>query len=389
VAAHPSTASAIRIETVMTSFAAKAWNPAAPAARPSRLTGGLFVNYRAEWDGTSDVAANTNIRTGGDSDAQAEVSARHDPLTDLSILRNLDAMLSAGIRNTELDRLRCRLQPVTAAEFSDYGPARGWVYEALADLADLDPAGPWSVAARRYAETLADDYRSGLPNGSRGVRPDWVAECAAALVDAGARYAETAWTTTGHDLAHQLVELGANSATGLFPGQLDLDPNGVAVVKDPLVKVGSQAQLLDALLTVGRKTQDHELIRAVQTGLASLFSPTIGVLDRVRGGWFYAVDADGTQVRTDYKETRQAWLVPLFQDAAEVGVLDVKYANQQLGIVRDRLYQTHSGGYVYRVAPSFAPFASSQDGTYTQEDWISSEATGIAIQALLGPLKSI
>jgi hypothetical protein len=369
----------------LTTYAAVAWNPVAPPAKPSTLTGGLFVNFRPSWDGTNDAASNTNIQTIGDSDADSGTAPRHDPLTDLIILRDVDALLSTGVQDPALSRLRCQLQPVTEAEFATYGVERGWVYNQLVDLSLLDPNGPWSAQAKTFAILLADRFAGGIDPDS-DFRPDWIAQSAAALTDAGARFNRPEWTSTGHQLALQLCRTAADPVTGFFPGQAHPSPTGPAVVVDPLVKVGSQAQLVEGLLTVYDDTLDKEILAAVTRNLASLQSPHIGIADADNGGWFYALNVDGTSVRKNYKETRQAWLVPLFRHAADLGLVNAGVAEKLATTVREQMYQPDSRGYVYRVRDDWTSYVTSQDDRRIVENWVSSEATGIAVQALLGPL---
>lgn len=86
-----------RISGVLDAFARRAWNPTAPAVRPSRQQGGLYINYGPAFDGASSADTETNINTDGRSDDQAGKSPRHDPLADLAVLRDLDAAAAAGI----------------------------------------------------------------------------------------------------------------------------------------------------------------------------------------------------------------------------------------------------------------------------------------------------
>jgi hypothetical protein len=385
LAAHPDAATAARATAALSAYAALAWNASAPPVRPSTLSGGLFINFRPSWNGSNNVAANTNIQTSGESDAQGGRSPRHDPLTDLTVLRAVDTAFSMGADDEKLTALRCRLQPVAEAEFTNYGVERGWVYDQLIDLAELDPSGPWRTDARAFAGTLARRFAGGL-NSRQTFRPDWVAESAAALTDAGNRFEQPGWASIGGDLARRLCQTSADPTTGLFPARAHLVAGGRAMVDDAIVKVGSQAQLLDALLTVYEANHDKLLLAAVRRALDSLRSPAIGVEDTVNGGWFYAVNVDGSSVRKSYKETRQAWLVNLFRHAAANGLVPTDLSAQMLTIVRDKLYQTESLGYVYRVRADWTAFASLQNRKPVEENWVSSEATGIATQALLGPL---
>jgi hypothetical protein len=376
---------------VLDRFARRAWNPSAPAVRPSRERGGLYINYRPSFDGVTNPASQTNIRTDGLSDAQAHAASRHDPLADLAVLRDLDAASAAGIRTAATERLRCRLQPVVAAEFRQYGPARGVVYTELRDLSELDPRGPWRNAARGFADHLARTFSDPASLGGSGskpqVRPDWVAGSAVALVDAGARFKTPAWTTLGAELAVQLAAKAANRVTALFPNTVDVHPPGVVTVTDPVTRVGAQAQLLDDLLTVADHTGNQQVRAAVSLGLTALMSPATGLVDTRHGGWFFAVTADGSDPRTSYKETRSAWMVPLLQHAVRSGLpVAIGDSDQAERIVRTSMYLPDSGGYVYRLAPDWTVYRDRYTGPLG-ENWVSSEATAIAVHVLLGDLR--
>jgi len=380
-----------RLSGVLDAFAQRAWNPTAPAVRPSQLTGGLYINYRSSFDGVSHPGSLTNVNTNGLSDADAHKDSRHDPLADLAVLRDLDAASAAGIRSSATERLRCLLQPVTAAEFANYGPVRGLVYTQLSELSELDPGGPWRDEAHRFALNLAkafsDPTTLGATASKPAVRPDWVAESAEALVDAGSRFGTPDWTALGAQLAVQLVTKVANPVTALFPTAVEVDAAGAVKVTDPLTRVGAQAQLLDALLSVADRTGNGQVTAAVAAGLAAVGSPEIGLADTLHGGWFFGVAADGSDLRTAYKETRSAWMLPLLQHAARSGLpVATGDSGETERLVRDSMYLSSSAGYVYRLAPDWTVYRHLGGAPPVAEDWVSSEATAIAVNVLLGDL---
>ncbi|HEY0410247.1 MAG TPA: hypothetical protein VGE42_08260, partial [Candidatus Dormibacteraeota bacterium] len=75
----PATA-ARRLADILTEMHTSAFNPDAPPSKGSSLNGGLFVNWRGDWDGNLSTASdNTNVQTTGLSDDQNGSSPRHDP----------------------------------------------------------------------------------------------------------------------------------------------------------------------------------------------------------------------------------------------------------------------------------------------------------------------
>lgn len=391
-APHPGAAALARVAGVLDALAPKAWNAAAPDRRTGKVTGGVYINWRPGWDGATRAASNVDIKTSGQSDADAGDGGRHDPLADLAILRDIDAYLATGRSDAALNTLRCRLDPVVAAEFAAYSVERGWIYFDLIDLSELDPAGVWRQRAEEFASTLSTTY---IDAGTAMVvdpvhhtyRPDYSAEVAAALVDAGVRFARPDWVAQGTAAATALVRRAADPATGLFPGELSLTAGAARdTVVDPLVRMGPAAQTLDGLLTVYDHTHDPALLAAVQRSVNTMNTPGLGLVDSAHGGYFFGIDADGNDPQEQYKETRQAWMLPLLRHLARDGGTSSVTAAAMLQVVQNDLYRPGGAGYAYRVLPDYRTYVSSQDGVKTSEDWISTEAIGIAVDALLGPL---
>ena len=218
--------------------------------------------------------------------------------------------------------------------------------------------------------------------------PPWV-HASTSSTKTPSRFATPAWTALGAQLAVQLVTRAANPSTALFPGELQLDAARVVTSSDPLTRVGAQAQLLDALLGVADRTGNGQIRAAVAAGLAAVESPEIGLVDTGHGGWFFGVDADGSDLRTAYKETRSAWMLPLLQHAARSGLPVAPGASDDAErLVRDSMYLASSAGYVYRLAPDWTVYRDSGGAAPVAENWVSSEATGIAVNTLLGDLNS-
>ena len=389
---HPEGRAAERATTVVAAVAARGWNPAAPVEEDGAPPGGMYVNWRSRWDGVADPAANTNVRTDGRSDAVAKVDARHDPLNDLITLRNLDAYLATGASSPPAQTLRCRLHPVVAAEFADYGVYRGWVYFQLVDLSRLDPDGPWAVSAQRLAGTLAgrfvDPVSHGVVDRRHGTyATDDAAQSVAALLDAGRRFGRAEWTAAGAAAATRLVQAAPDARTGLFPDSMTSVPSASRdTPKDTQARVGVQAQVLEGLLTAYDVGHDAAVLAAARRVATSLLDPAVGAADAAHGGYFFAVELDRGTVRSAYKESRQAWLLPalnhLLRSDPQAPASARQAAAAMADVVGDRLFRPVDGGYVYRVAPDWSPYRHDA----VVEDWVSTEATGIALQALLGPL---
>lgn len=389
VTVHPTAATRTleRAATVVDSLAAHAWNANAPARRGGS-SGGVYINWRPMWDGAIPTATLTNVGTDGRSDSQAGHAERHDPLADLLTLRGILGYFAAGGHNARAHQLACRLRPVVAQEFAAYGVDRAWVYGVLVDLSGLDSQGPWLQDAHGYAQLLARIYvdpASGVQHQpTSGVyRSDYAAETAAALADAGARFLRPDWTELGRRAAIALVQRAADPTTGLLPGTMTVAPGPRDTVSDPFVKIGAQAQALNALLTVYDLTHEASLLAAVTKAATTLDNPAVGVHDTAHGGWFFGLDASGTGVNTTYKETRQAWMLQLAKHLQSTTGRDILGVTGLETLVGDQLIRTNGAGYAYRVAPDFSPYMHVVNGSPLVEDWISTEGTGIALTVLL------
>jgi hypothetical protein len=371
-----------RVIDILTTMHTHGFNPSAPIAKGNGQAppGGLYINWRGSWDGVANPGSNTNISTAGVSDEEAGLTVRHDPLTDLVYLRNLVVYRALDPSGPSFADDISRIEPIVVAEFDNYRYYRGWVYFELLDLDQYDPGQGWAARAERMAAAVAAAWsptRGLLVQASDGsYRPDYEAESAAMLVDAGTRFDQPTWVTEGHATATQLLTAARDHVTGLFDGQIG--PNDA--VSAAQMKVGAQAQLLNALLTVYDVTGDRALLDAVETAVTTMYAPLPGLHDEANGGFFFGADADGKHLRPQYKETRQGWMLPLLQHLNKIDGQQSTRIAEMSTVVRDKLYRASSHGYVYRVAPNFSDYQTKAG----DENFVSTEAIGLAGQALEG-----
>ncbi len=386
------TADVARVAAILDDMHRFAWNPSAPpAGKTSQLRGGLYINWRGSWDGSpTTAAANTNLQTAGQSDQEAGANPRHDQLTDLVYLRNLLAYESVVPGDHRFEGDVKRVEPIVRAEFRSYGPYRCWIYFSLVDLDRYQPSTGWQDYARSYAGMIATRYydsaRGAIVDPSHGTyRSDFAAECGAALLDAGKRFGTAAWHDDGAKVVTHLVHAAADPATHLFPGELEpAAGSGMDRVVTRQLKVGAQAQLLDSLLTAYDMTGDAALLNAVRQAVLSLFDPRLGVHDAANGGFYFAIDAGGQNLNSSYKETRQGWMVTLLDHLdRDDGGRWRGQAGEARTVVRERLWQPQDHGYLYRVTPDFKVFVNHDRPGGVAEEFVTSEAMGIAAAALL------
>ena len=83
-------------------------------------------------------------------------------------------------------------------------------------------------------------------------------------------------------------------------------------------------------------------------------------------------------------------MLPLLQHLARIEGGGVWTAREQemLTVVRDKLWQPSINGYPYRETPGFTVYQSHNGPgrTNVQEDWVTSEAMGIAGESLASQL---
>lgn len=381
-----------RILGILQDMNANAFDPQAPPVSGASLAGGLFINWRGTWPGdVATSAANTNIQESGLTDAQAGSPPRHDPLTDLTYLVNLYAYEAINPHDREFAPDVTRMEPIVKQEYADEGYYRCWVYFQLRDLGELQPSQGWDALADRFAAGVYQHYyyaQAGAiadPRHSGIYRTDYAAECGAMLIDAGQRQHHPAWVRAGNSALAHLLQRARNPQTHLFPLQLKLGSTQDTVVQAQLT-MGEEAQLLNSFLDAYDLTGNKSYLDAVVEAVSSLYNPAIGLWDQLHGGFFFAVDADGQHLKASYKESRQAWMLPLLQHLARIegGGVWRGRAQQMLAVVIDKLWLPSIHGYPYRETPSFAVYQSDNGPGRTPvvEDWVTSEAMGIACESL-------
>jgi hypothetical protein len=379
----PATA-ARRLADILGEMHTSAFNPDAPPTKGSTLTGGLFVNWRGVWDGNLSTASdNTNVQTTGLSDDQNGSSPRHDPVTDLMYLRNLRAYKYHYPSDHAFDGDAARMEPIVKAEFAGYTYYRSWIYFQLRDLDRFQPGAGWDQMAHTFVSAVHRNFYNSsagtvVDKSHSNYRTDFAAESAAAFADAGARYNDAQLTAAARATAHHLLASAENPNTHLYPLQMNWSSGGDSVGQAQ-IKLGEQAQTLDALLTVYDHLREPQILAAVRAAVDQLYSPTMGLHDTLGGGFFFSVDADGKGVQSAYKESRQAWMLATVDHLnREVGGQDQRIAEMQ-SVVLQKLWQSGLHGYVYRTTPSFGVYTnhSGPNRGAVEEDFVTSEAMGI------------
>lgn len=295
---------------------------------------GLLVNWRY---GTDQV----NLGSGGAPDANR--CARHDRLTDLRYLHNLLHYRQLYCDH-RYDAAITRYTAIVKADFAKPAEQRGWVYFEFKQLAALDPDPFWAITASKLAHSW-----SAAPDAKvLAIRGDWAVEQASALIAAGDK--------TG------TARLGAAWHAFFNPTA------GLVTSQGGQVKLGEVGQEVEALAWAGQNQKAAQLLTGANR-----------IRDTAHGGYFFKADVTAggaVTVDTSKKEGgRQAEM--LF--AAHLSG-DNTLKNQLFPVVTTKVYQKQLHGVLYEQAPDWSVRRLPGGGP---EDWITTEAMGITVNALL------
>ena len=374
-----------RLADILNTMHQDAFNPQAPSTKGSNLPGGLFINWRGDWDGNLQTASdNTNIQTSGSSDDQTGASPRHDPVVDLMYLRNLRAFKYYAPNDHSFDGDAARMDPIVRAEFANYTYYRSWIYFQLLDLNAFQPHAEWDLLAEHFVQGVYHGFYNSaagtiIDKSHNNYRTDFAAESAAAFADAGARFNDSAMTAAAKSTTEHLLTYAEDPNTHLYPLQMNYQQGGDAVGQAQ-IKIGEQSQTLDSLLTVYDHIRIPQILTAVKAAVDEMYNPALGLQDALNGGFFYSVDYDGKGLQSAYKESRQAWMVQLLGHLnADAGGQAQRLADMT-SVVLNRMWQNALHGYVYRTSDNWGVYTnhSGPNHTAVDENFVTSEAMGIA-----------
>jgi hypothetical protein len=364
-AAAPSLDGTVR--AVLDEIDAHGFNPA---------VNGLYINWSV------DNPAQVNLPSGS--------TALHDGLTDLRDLVNMLWYEQRHPGDQSQAAATARMRPVVAGEFGRYGSDKGWVYWQLLQLTALTGDASWTADARAFATHLAAgiDPATGVAHGPLsastaeaaascpdGYRVDHALESGLALADAGQRFGVPAWSAAGPREVAAVTSQAFDTAHHLFDRIVCQ-----GTVWDAHVKAGEQADDITSLLDAGASTGTGAWTSLGGQMLDALASSPLH--DAAAGGFFSSWDMAGGTVGTAYKETRQLALLTAAHRADSLG--GGRWAGlerEMTGVALSMAVAVPLQGYPYREPPGF--------GFFGRERWITTEAAGIALEAMQGVLAPV
>ena len=362
----------------------RGFNPQAPAVSGARQPGGLFINWRGTWAATR--RAQPPTRTSRKSACPISRRTAHramirSPTSPTSSIFTPTRPSTPMTGNSRPDV--ARMEPIVQQEYANEGYYRCWVL--LSAPRSRQPAARPGLecpghSLRGLASTSITTTARRVRSPTRGMatstgpttRPS-AARCSSTPPAGARRGVGQRWQLD----AHPPHKAGAESRHAFVP-TADVVGSARDTVVQSQLTIGEEAQLLNSFLDAYDLTANKSYLDAVLEAVNSLYSPAIGLWDQANDGFFFSVDADGQSLNTHYKESRQAWMLPLLQHLARIEGGGVWTAREQtmLTVVRDKLWQPSINGYPYREIPGFTGVTSPTTGPAartSQEDWVTSK----------------
>lgn len=299
------------------------------------LMNGLYINWI-----TGSQPFRANLDGSGNSDLN-----QHDILCDVRYLKSLLYFRSV-YGSKEFDDEIIKWNQILKNEISTTDQ-RGWLYFVYADIYNFTGDIFWKNACN----ALVTRYASNHPTG----RADWDIEEACALIKSG----NVAYAQLGEQ---RLV----NAYNTYF------NPTYNILVSQGYVKPGEIGQEIEALAYANHDDKGEVLLQSTNTML----------YDNVYEGYFAQADLrSGTPiVQTSKKDPgRQAEMLK-----AAILLRDDDWAHKLYSVVLNHCYYTAGQGVLYEVNADWSLHHVAGPNSKTQnENWVTTEAMGITIDALL------
>ena len=376
--------------------------------------GALWINWRT---GSAPLTTNWNNVPAAEctapaTTAQCNVAARTDRLTDLRYLHSLALYRSQHTGDTRYDAQITRWKAIVKSMWSNARDERGWTYEVLVEIGRLT-GDQWFTdtaagQARYYSTSVYHAScrclyftNSAHPRGY--YRPVDTVEEAAALAEEGVRAGNATYLQQARDALQFVVDHGFLRQWHAFPyawdnvltasGSVNPDPTFAAGLPNPgeEVRVIWLAQEAQTLLHAARATNEQrykdlafELLDAITPAQNSL-----GLWDLTYTGYCEKVAFTGASLArpgfpalgcTKKEAGRQLVVLDAVRVAATVGA-GARYDDLQRRMTAIALgpdYYAAGAGYVYEVSRDYTLYRNHG----IQEDWVTTEADGIALEAL-------
>jgi hypothetical protein len=316
--------------------------------------------------------------------------ARHDILTDLRDLVNMTWYESRHPGDTSQAAYIARLTPALKTHLHGYASDKGWVYWQFLRLGQFTGDPFWTQAATYFAGHVyrVIDPATGVMHGPLysgtgpnarycpdGYRVDHNLESGLVLVDAGRRYGNALWAQVGNRMVTVVTAQAYDTKYRLYNRIICQSK-----IWDPSAKTAEQADEIGALLETGAYVGSNTYLSMAREMLDGLVANGSGLHDPANGGFYFQFDLATHSLSRSYKEARQLTLLAALSRAN--ALFNQRYAvlqREMIGVALRMQTVRPLSGYFYQETPTFQIY---RNGSWGSEYWITTEAGGIAAEAL-------
>jgi hypothetical protein len=286
-----------------------------------------------------------------------------------------------------------RLLPTIKIEWGHSSLPKGWIYFLFQRLAHYSgDVAYWTSAMEHWAATvykgidpvvgvahgpIIDSTAANAPTCPDGYRVDQNLENGLALIDAGKRFGQQAWVQAGTREVNVITQQA-------FVRKYHLYARIVCQGKiwNWEAKAGEYGQEIDALLKVGVYAQNQTYLSLAEQMLDEIANPQTGLRDMANGGIYFKLLLNTGNVDTSRKEMRQfAVLQALHEANAIFGNRYAAFESDMIKSVEQAFFTSPVAGWMDELNPNWTLYKG-------KEDWISMEASGMAMEAILTVMRS-
>ena len=384
-------------------------------AQASGGQGGLWLNWRYGTD-----PFQTNFDATGTANG-SQVPPQQDRLADLRYVQNLWLYKRQHPDDTQFDTELMKYTTIVKAEFSNHPDERGWVFDTLINLYHLSHDSFYQQTAQAEAQSLDTAhfhrklgayYKTNYSHPHAYYPVDEALEAGAALLQAGSLFHHPQWSKDGKTILAFVEKHAFLSHSHVFASYMDnvLLPNGKLnptetffrgtdqggqLINGGRITIGLAAQEILSLLDAYNVTADETLLDKAQELLAPFRAHpnTLGLWDSHHLGYYAALTFPGKTITHPgtpvlSKKTKQGGQQLLMLEAFQVAntVTDGQYSSMVTAMEQvavNNAYYAAGHGYLDQETADWKPLVlQSGDNAGETEDWVATEAMGIALEAL-------
>ncbi len=315
----------------------------------------------------------------------AHQNSGHDGQNDIRDYENMLWYQARHPGDTSLQQYINRLQPLIQKEWTHSGLPKGWVYFIFQRLAQYGDNTTWTNTMKHWAginykhidpsigishSVIVASTGKNSPSCPDGYRVDQNLENGLALVDAGTRFGHSEWTQAGMQEVDTVIKQAFVTKYHMFARIVCQGK-----IWDWEAKGGEIGQETDALLKVGTYTHNNTYLDLAKEILDSVSNPATGLRDTQNNGIYYKLLLDTGHVDKSRKEMRQFHILQVVHEAN--ALFNNRYADFEaslIALVKSSFFSPPVAGWMYEV--------SNDSSMYKGENWISMEASGIAMEAI-------